>query len=327
MKNKLIRVLEIVIGCTAAIALAMALGLENSISCGIITILSIQDTKRETLRSAAGRFAAFALAVACAYAAFALLGYSVWSFGVFLLLFALIAYCLQLQSNLPICTVLVSHFWLAQHMQVSLIINEALLMLIGTGIGVVLNLLVPRNTRAIRDAQFRIESILRAYFMDVGSALSGEGPAEKVGADLSRLEAAIEDARRQADSLSGNTLLGDVRYFVLYVDMRRQQLETLRRVEAAVRSLTVCLPQALTLAAYMHEVSRAIRERNDAVALLVALDGIRQAFAESALPATRAEFETRATLYRIMVDTEHFLLIKKTFVDGLTEEQRRLYLS
>lgn len=74
MHTKGIRVVQIAVGCTLAIGIASLLGLQSSVSAGIITILSLQDTKKETLRSAVDRFAAYALAVLFSIAVFGLLG-------------------------------------------------------------------------------------------------------------------------------------------------------------------------------------------------------------------------------------------------------------
>ena len=43
------------------------------------------------------------------------------------------------------------------------------------------------------------------------------------------------------------------------------------------------------------------------------------------LPLSREEFESRAMLYHILMDLEEFLIFKKRFVEGLSDEQRRRY--
>lgn len=325
MRFSIYRVLEVAIGCCLAVWAAMALGLVNSVSAGIITILSIQDTKKETLRSAVERFAAFVLAVVTAYASFALLGYTVLSLGAYLLVFVALAYAFGLQASIPICTVLVSHFWLAGHMQLWLIGNEALLMLIGTGIGVGSNLLLPRDVGAIQAAQAHIEDILRRLFDDIAAVLDGTAGDEAVKTDMLTLRAALRGAREQAAKLEGNTLGSDAQYYGLYVEMRRHQYTILRRIEALLAALDERPVQAGVLAAYMRGIAGALHEGNDAQDLLAALDTMREEFRGSALPVTRDAFETRATLYNILIDTEHFLLVKKAFVEGLPEEQRRVF--
>ena len=40
---------------------------------------------------------------------------------------------------------------------------------------------------------------------------------------------------------------------------------------------------------------------------------------------TREEFENRAILYHLLLDTQRFLLMKQEFVQSLTEEQVNIY--
>lgn len=312
----LYRILEIAIGCAAAIGLAQVLGLQNSVSAGIITMLSLQDTKRETLRSAVERFAAFALATAVAYASFALLGYGVLAFGVYLLVFASLSYALRLQASLPISSVLVSHYWLAGHMQPWLLGNEAVLMGIGTGIGVLLNLFLPGDTQAMYTQQRQVERGLRAFLLALSNALSGKGTAQGATQTLPQLAAAMDAAQKRADLLQGNTLLGDMRYYARYVDMRRQQYILLERMAAAAETLTFPPPQALPLADFLRLTAESLHEYNDATALLDRLSVLLADYREAPLPQSRTEFEARATLYHMLVDTEHLLLIKRAFAQG-----------
>lgn len=99
MKLRLFRAAEVAVGCCLAIFLAMLLRLENSISAGVIVILSLLATKKETLRSALERLASFALAVAVAFVAFRVFGYGLVGFGVYLFAFSLLAYTLNLQAS------------------------------------------------------------------------------------------------------------------------------------------------------------------------------------------------------------------------------------
>lgn len=310
------RVLELALGCTAAIAAARGLGLDNAVSAGIITILSIQDTKKETLRAAVERFAAFLLAVACAWVAFSALGYTVVAIGAYLLLFTSLCYALRLQASLPICTVLVSHFWLAGHMCWPLVGNEAALMVIGTGIGIALNLLLPRDTGAMHREQRQVERGLRGVLEAMARVLDGASSPDAVDAAMDALAADIDAAGRRADALQGNTLLGDASYYVRYVQMRRHQLAILLRMAASLHALAWLPPQAGPLAGLLRQIAESLHEYNDASALLAALDALRRGYRDGPLPQDRPTFEARATLYTILMDTEALLLIKRTFVLG-----------
>lgn len=318
MKLNFYRIFEIAVGSSIAIALAMLLGLQNSMSAGIITILSIQDTKEDTLRSALERVVAFLLAVATAFVAFSVIGYNVWAFGAFLVVFASASYLLKIQASLPISTVLVTHFWLAGHMRPAFIGNEALLVLIGTAIGVLLNLLPTHGANAMVSLIEQIEAQMRAYFHHVAMVMLGGAEPEAVREDVQVLNQLMRGARAESARLDKNTLIGDTQYYTQYVDMRQHQTIILRRMEDAIEQLDDMPMQAHALAGLMHKIGDTLHENNDASALLEELYALRQRFRDGPLPANRPEFETRATLYRILIDTEHFLLIKQSFAQTAT---------
>ena len=73
--SRLLKILKIAVGSMLAMAAAQALGLRYSSSAGVITLLSIQDTKRETIRVTGRRFLAFLAAMVLGPVSFALAGY------------------------------------------------------------------------------------------------------------------------------------------------------------------------------------------------------------------------------------------------------------
>ena len=62
-----LKIIKISIGCCFAVFLADWIGLRSATSAGIIALLSIQNTKKETLTIAGKRISAFFIAVAIAY--------------------------------------------------------------------------------------------------------------------------------------------------------------------------------------------------------------------------------------------------------------------
>ena len=73
IKEIINKVIKLTIASAVAIIAAMLLGLEYPASAGIITILSIQNTKKETLKTAANRGMAFVCALIIAYVCFHIL--------------------------------------------------------------------------------------------------------------------------------------------------------------------------------------------------------------------------------------------------------------
>ncbi|MEA5000174.1 MAG: aromatic acid exporter family protein [Candidatus Limiplasma sp.] len=320
------RIFEVTLGCCAAIAVAMALGLVNPMSAGVIAILSIQDTKRATLRSAMERFAAYALALLLAYGSFSLLGYHVLAFGLYLLPFSLLCYGLGLQASIPICSVSVTHFWIAGQMSPPMLLNSVLLMLIGSAFGITLNLLQPSSLKAIQQEQAHIEHRLQQTLESLAVLLRGGAGMKAVEDNLDQLRHTLTCAQHKAMSHLDNTLTRDVRYYVRYVDMRLAQAAVLQRMadtlsQAAYRPIAKAFPLADLLA----HTAAVLHESNDAVALLARSGDLLSSYRVMPLPSTREEFETRATLFRLLLDLEQFLSLKKGFFQSLTLAERTRY--
>ena len=141
----LLHVLKIALGCLLAMAAAERLGLKYSASAGVIALLSIHDTRRQTVRMVEKRLAAFLVALATAPVSFALLGYRPIAIGAFLLLFTPVCISLGIQEGISVSTVLMTHFLTERSVSPGMIGNEALLLAVGTGVGLAMNLYIPGN--------------------------------------------------------------------------------------------------------------------------------------------------------------------------------------
>ena len=83
-RAELIKTGKIAVGCCLAYTAAFLLGLRYATSAVTITLLSIQNTRRDTFRLAGRRSCAFLTALAVSFAVFSTAGYTVLSLGLFL---------------------------------------------------------------------------------------------------------------------------------------------------------------------------------------------------------------------------------------------------
>ncbi len=323
VKSYLLKATKATVGCCLAVMFAMGLELDYAASAGIITLLSLQDTKKETLRTAFQRFTAFSAALLIAFLCFRLLGYTIFALGLYLLLFVLFCNWFGLQSSIAVCSVLVTHFWSEQAMTSALVLNELLLLSIGAGLGILLNLFLPRNIGAIQEAQRQIDGLMRRVLRQMAAAVAGE--AEKTMADLPLLNRQLAKARAQADAAVNNALTIDLRYYADYIEMRRKQAAVLQRIQEQIGRLNSVPIQACRISHLLCSIAGTFHEYNNAETLLEATRSAYLSYREDPLPQTRDEFEDRAVLFQILGDIEYFLLLKSSFAEALTEEQKTLF--
>lgn len=323
----MLKLIKIAIGSAVSIFLADLLGLSYSTAAGIITLLTIQDTSRETIIISVKRICAFLLATALSYVVFWIVGYSVFSYGIFLFLFIACCIPLRLGDAVSINAVLVTHYLLEKNMSFMFIWNEALLLFIGAGMGTLLNLYMPGKVKEIRVMQYRLEEDMRAVLLRMAEYIRKEERTDYTGTCFDKLQADIEAGKRQAFAYMNNTFFQESKYFIAYMNMRGQQTVVLRDIYKKIMSVRTILPQTEQVSELFCEIGRTFGESNNARDLLAKRGEVLSQMKESKLPVTRGEFEERAVLYGILMDLEYFLQLKKEFADSLTEEQIRRYCS
>ncbi len=323
--GELIRIMKYAIGGTIAILLAYALHLNHPIAAGIIVILSIQNTKKATMNIAWKRIIAYAVACLVAYLVFFALSYRILAFGLFLLFFSTFCIVFEYQDALVMNVVLISHFYLSQSMSWELFINESLLLVIGAGIGILLNLYIPSNVKLIRKAQKQIEDCLKEVLVELAHVISEEEYERGVISCMNHLETEISEGMEESYINMNNTLLTENRYFVEYMEMRNSQFYVLREIYEKALSITVVTEQSQDIADFLLDIAKSLSEWNNTRELLIREKVLLEQFRENTLPKTREEFETRATLFVLLVNIEMFLNMKKEFVDSLSMQQKEKY--
>ena len=137
------RTFRITLAALFSIVLANYMGLENAMSAGIIAILSILDTRLETLKTALARLLSTILAFIIASVVFSVVGFSIYSFGIYLAIYIPLAYLGKVDAGLAPCSVLVTHFILAESISWHWQLNGFLLMLIGLSFALLFSLWIP----------------------------------------------------------------------------------------------------------------------------------------------------------------------------------------
>ncbi len=136
---------KIAFGCTLAIMLAERIGLLYASSAGIITLLTIQNTRRETLQLAWDRMQSFLVSITLAGFIHFFPGIHAVGFGIFLFLLVEISYYKNWQNSISVNAVFGTHiFIMEQGLTLSFLFNEMGLLMIGAGIAVFLNLWMRR---------------------------------------------------------------------------------------------------------------------------------------------------------------------------------------
>lgn len=352
------------IGSAIAILIAESLGLLYSPSAGIITLLSIQNTKKETILVAIKRLISFFMAVIISFIMFNSLGYNSLVFGGFVLVFVGLSNLLDLKEGISMNAVLMTHFLIEKRIDWPLLLNEILILTIGMGIGIVINLIMPNYKKQILMKQRMLEVEMKKMLKTMALALKDKRSClvqelsyknlsnnditneaktytedknnqsmlnmddsnNKVIIDFRSLDALLDDLLHKAYEDAGNTLLSNTRYLISYLEMRRHQIDVLKEISRNIMEIPVILKQSLPLSEFINNIADSFHEQNNAMELLKELQLLFEHYKQDTLPVTRKEFEYRATLFQILKELEYFLIIKRNFILELENIDMKSYL-
>lgn len=320
-----LKVIKIAAGAGLAIGLASFVGLKYSASAGIITLLSIQNTRKETIQIVCLRLVSFVVSLILAAGSFCVFGYTPLAVGCFLLFYASFCMRFQMEAGLSVNAVLMTHFLAEKTMAFPWIWNETMLLLIGGGLGILLNLYMPEKKTQIKAMQLQIEGQMKEILGGMSRFLSGKSAECRLSSTISDLAATLAAGEKDAYEEMQNHLLSETRYYLRYMNMRRVQTDVLKRMEKQLNNLRNLPYQAVQVAELLDRIQDSFHEHNNAIELLRQLETCMQDMRKQPLPESREEFESRAILYQFLLETEEFLMIKKSFVLSLGQEEIRKF--
>lgn len=313
-KKYLLKALKIATAAVLAILTANMFHLKYTVTAGIITVLSIQNTKRETFRTARNRGMAFICALFLAALCYNLQGFTIVAFAVYLFLFSLICLCAGWQEAIAMDSVLISHFLAEESFATNLILNEILLFMIGTGYGILINLHLRKSGEEFLCLSEQVDDEIRGILQRMSENLCKKDKQDYKSDCFQRLEDSIAVTKNCALRNWNNTLWNHSQEELNYIKMRENQSRVLKNIYHSIVMITSLPSQTHMIAQFLDKVESDYRRENDCADLIAQLGTIYDNMKEEPLPATREEFEARAVLFYMLKQLEEFLLLKYQFI-------------
>lgn len=298
---------------TISIFIANYSGLKFGVTAGVISILSILNTRKESLRVGGRRLLAALLSILISFALYQVLGNSPLIFGVFLLIFVPITIRFSVEEGLVMGAVLSTHLLTSTNIDISWILNEIALALIGIGVAMVFNLYTPSLEDKFQKHREQIEARYRVILFHMSTSLLTNAISAYDDIIIDRTEDLLKDTKNLANSIRENSLFKNEDYYISYVEMRIMQLECIKRMKKHFSRAYMQYEQTRLLSTFTQEVAVNLTADNDCVGLINDLIKLRNEYKNMELPKTREEFENRALLFQFLNDLEDFLIIKRDY--------------
>lgn len=310
------RILKTAFGAMVAVFISQLLNLDYAANSGIIVILSVQSTKKKSIDLAIMRIGSTILALFIGWIVFSTIGFTAISFGVYLLIFIPIAVKLKFNDGIVPCSVLVTHLLSIQSVSLGALFNEMMQMLIGAGIGFLLNLYIPSLEKKLSEDIIEIDQMTKTILTSMAECLRTK--ATTIDEDLyKRLEHKLKEGYDRAWKESENRFVNRNTHYVQFMEARIVQFEILYHMKRFFKRLYESYEQTLMIATLTELIAEQFQGLDIPQFVYESIDTYRKSFRSMELPTTREEFENRATLYEYLNDLEHFLEVKSTIIETL----------
>ncbi|MET2870097.1 MULTISPECIES: aromatic acid exporter family protein [Exiguobacterium] len=314
------RTLKTAVAAGIAMLISETIHLDYFVFAAIIAILSIQETRKKSIRASYERVMASLLAIGMGAAMFTLLGYSPVTLTLYFVIFIPLVQQLKLQDGLITSVVILTHLYTEAQFTLELFINELLLIAIGVGVGLVVNMYMPTLDREIVRIKENIDRSLAVLFYDVAACVE-TGVYNNHSMMLIKTRDYLKEGKDLALRRMGNSIgkrNEDMDY--LYFRMRERQYDILKRVADNAREITMVVNEAKPVATFLRRVGDHVNEQADASVFLQELEEMIEHYRKNVpLPTTREEFEVRSSLLNILSDVKSYLILKERYILLLKE--------
>ena len=316
IKNILINTIKISAAAIAAILLAEAFGLENSASAGIVAILTVLPTKKETLKTAVARCLAFVVALLISAITYNLIGFDFAGFFVYLVAFILVCQCFSWYSAMAMDSVIILHFIGFGSMAAEYLINEILIFAFGICLGILANLSLVKDREKMGTLRNRLDNEMKNILFRMSERMKEQDKSDYNGDCFKTLNKYLYEAETMAVQNYDNQFGSADTFDMEYVSMRRRQEYALIEMYKLVRNLKGTPATLEIISDFLKKVSEEYARDNTVEDLLAEFRNIDAGMKSQPLPKDRSEFEDRAELFVLLRKLEEFLEIKREFMRG-----------
>lgn len=312
---KRLQVIKMAVAFFLAMTIAQFFDLQYTASAGIVGLLTIQNTRKETFQICLKRVLSFFLAFICAFIVFRFYGYSAMSFAIFLTIFIGLSFFGGLEDGIAMNAVIATHYLIEESMNFFWIQNEFGIFMIGLFSGILINLYMPSQRKKIEQSLFELDQNIKELLVRMSNCLLKERKQGSLYNEFESVFELVEMMTKQTYAEMNNRLVNDTKYELQYLLMRKEQVNVLKDIYDLIVRIDFVGNQALDMSDFINKMSLEYHENNDVENLKKELIVLKKHYQHDELPQTRIEFENRAMLYTILCYLEKFLDLKSVFCE------------
>lgn len=296
---------KMIFAAICSICVAQLFNLDFAISAGIVAILTIQPSKRETFSTAIARFYGFVIAIVISFICFKIFGITTLGFFVYLAIYVFICQKFRWYSAIAMNSVLISHFLSIGVMNFQTIVNESLIFLIGVLFGILVNLHLHKNVNEMNRLKNLLTEQVQKIINRMSQRIIDQNLQNYDGKCFIQLNKDFYLAKEIADVNYKNQLKKDDSE-IKYLENLGNQIGILYEMYKRVKNIKTQPSTAKIISDFLQKVSLEYPIQNNEI-LLNEFNELWNEMKNRPLPQTRQEFEDRAELFTLLELIEEFI--------------------
>lgn len=296
-----------------SLSLASFLGLEFASSAGIITILDIFETRKATVKGGVKRTISAILAFIIGALVFEVLAYKTWAFGIYLLIFVPLSHLLKIELGLGPSSVIVTHLLSYGQITPSIIKNELILVLIGTGFAMLTNLYAPESQDELKDWIADIDEDIKDVLNFFGNTLVNHLDVEIYEDKISKLEEDIDKAIELA-VIENNNRIENSKHILRELNHREMEMDILKEMYEDLKEIPTEYDDGKLISDIIIDTAEKLGQKDEMVKVKERIEYFKKHFRMIDLPETHEDFAIRSTIFQVFRSLNQFIDIEMTLI-------------
>jgi uncharacterized membrane protein YgaE (UPF0421/DUF939 family) len=293
---------------------ARALSLDYWLTAGVLAILSIHLTKRDSLQISLRRLIDSIYGLMLGTLMFIAFGYTFLVFSIFVFIFAYTSWVLKISEGIVPALVLVTHLLIRGTFDASFLVDELILVTIAILIASLFNIIYPTSSEKELDNHVKsIDQLVKDHLFMLSMLLKDPEYHDEYYRHYAMLNKKIAETIDIVELVDKDLLFQNDHSYLAYFHMRKEQTNYIRHMYQQALKIKTLHPFAIEISEFVKALVYDIGIYNKAISQLKKLDHLQATYKAANLPLTREEFEIRAMLYQILNEVESLLMVKVDF--------------
>ncbi|MCD4826840.1 MAG: hypothetical protein K8Q99_03575 [Acholeplasmataceae bacterium] len=292
------------------------IGLDYWLTGGVLALLSIQLTKRDSLIIAFRRIIDVFFGMVLSVLLFVIFGYDFWVFIIIVFIFSLSSFKLNISEGIVPALVIITHLLVYGEFSFPFILEESLLVIISISTAAIFNTLYPSlgESELIKYTK-EIDQYIRDHLLMLSFLIKDPQYAQTYNDHYLNLGRELKKVILKIELLDKDLLFQNNQSYLSYAYMRKTQATYMKHMYDQASKITCVHKNAIEISEFIKDLSYDVGLYDQSFKYIKNIDALLEKYRSSELPKTREEFESRAILFQILIELESLIQVNLTFYE------------